>query len=36
MQGERAIGIVTLGDLAVERDRRSALGQISAAPPSDA
>jgi len=27
------IGIVSLGDLAVEYDRRSVLGQISAAPP---
>jgi CBS domain-containing protein len=29
----RAIGVVTLGDLAVARDRDSALGKISAAPP---
>jgi CBS domain-containing protein len=29
----RPIGIVTLGDLAVVRDRDSALGQVSAAPP---
>jgi CBS domain-containing protein len=29
----RAVGIVSLGDLAVERDRESVLGQISAAPP---
>ncbi|HEV8436891.1 MAG TPA: CBS domain-containing protein [Methylomirabilota bacterium] len=29
----RVIGIVSLGDLAVGRDRRSALGDISAAPP---
>jgi CBS domain-containing protein len=28
-----AVGIVSLGDLALERDPRSALGQISAAPP---
>jgi len=27
------VGIVSLGDLAVERDRRSALADISAAPP---
>jgi CBS domain-containing protein len=27
------VGIVSLGDLAVEQDRESALGQISAAPP---
>ncbi|HVH04480.1 MAG TPA: CBS domain-containing protein [Myxococcota bacterium] len=29
----RAIGVVTLGDLAVARDRESVLGKISAAPP---
>jgi CBS domain-containing protein len=29
----RALGVVTLGDLAVARDRDSALGKISAAPP---
>ncbi|MGK5543892.1 CBS domain-containing protein [Streptomyces sp. URMC 127] len=29
----RAVGIVSLGDLAVERDRGSALGDISAAEP---
>jgi CBS domain-containing protein len=29
----RVIGIVSIGDVAVERDRRSALGDISAAPP---
>jgi len=28
-----AVGIVSLGDLAIERDRQSCLGQISAAPP---
>ncbi len=27
------VGIVSLGDLALERDRKSVLGQISAAPP---
>jgi hypothetical protein len=27
------VGIVSLGDVAVERDRRSALADISAAPP---
>jgi CBS-domain-containing membrane protein len=27
------VGIVSLGDLAVDRDRRSALADISAAPP---
>jgi CBS domain-containing protein len=31
--GGRVVGIVSIGDLAVERDRRSALGEISAAPP---
>ena len=30
----RLVGVVSIGDLAIERDRRSALGQISAAPPS--
>ena len=29
----RVVGIVSLGDLALERDRRSVLGEISAAPP---
>ena len=29
----KAVGIVSLGDLAVERDPDSALGEISAAPP---
>jgi CBS domain-containing protein len=29
----RVVGIVSLGDFAVERDRRSTLGEISAAPP---
>jgi len=33
MQGDQAIGIVSIGDLAVERDPDSALGDISAAPP---
>jgi len=28
-----AVGIVSLGDLAVDRDRQSVLGQISSAPP---
>jgi signal-transduction protein with cAMP-binding, CBS, and nucleotidyltransferase domain len=31
----KPIGVVSLGDLAVERDRESALGQISAAPPNN-
>jgi CBS domain-containing protein len=29
----KAVGILSLGDLALERDSRSVLGQISAAPP---
>jgi CBS domain-containing protein len=29
----KPVGIVTLGDLAVERDERSVLGHVSAAPP---
>jgi CBS domain-containing protein len=29
----QAVGILSLGDLALERDARSVLGQISAAPP---
>ena len=29
----RVVGIVSLGDLALERDRKSVLGHISAAPP---
>lgn len=33
MEGDRTIGIVSLGDLAVERDQRSVLGQVSAASP---
>jgi CBS domain-containing protein len=32
-EGDRAVGIVTLGDLAIERDGNSALADISAAPP---
>ena len=31
--GGQAVGMVSLGDLAVERDPHSALGEISAAPP---
>jgi CBS domain-containing protein len=31
--GGRVVGIVTLGDVAVDADRRSALADISAAPP---
>ena len=33
VENGRPLGIVTLGDLAVERDRDSALAKISAAPP---
>jgi len=33
VDGERPIGIVSLGDLAVENDPGSALGEISAAAP---
>ena len=29
----RLVGVVSIGDLAVERERQSALGRISAAPP---
>jgi CBS domain-containing protein len=34
MENGSPVGIVSLGDLAIDRDRRSALGSISAAPPS--
>lgn len=30
---DRTVGVVSLGDLAIERDRQSTLGEISAAPP---
>jgi CBS domain-containing protein len=30
---DRAVGIISLGDLAIERDSASVLGRISAAPP---
>lgn len=33
MSGDQAIGIVSIGDLAVERDPGSALGEISASDP---
>jgi CBS domain-containing protein len=33
MTGGKAVGIVSLGDLALARDRKSVLGKISAAPP---
>jgi CBS domain-containing protein len=32
VEGNKAIGIVSLGDLAIERDKSSALGEISRAP----
>lgn len=32
VEGDRAVGIVSIGDLAVQRDPRSALADISAAP----
>lgn len=34
MENGKTVGIVSLGDLAIERDQRSVLGQVSAAPPS--
>ena len=34
VEGDRPLGIVSLGDLAIARDRESALADISAAPPS--
>ena len=33
LEGREVVSIVSLGDLAVQRDPHSALGQISAAPP---
>ena len=33
VENERPVGILSLGDLALRRDRESALGEISAAPP---
>lgn len=33
VDGDKIVGIVTIGDLAVERDERSALAAVSAAPP---
>jgi CBS domain-containing protein len=35
VEGGRAVGIVSLGDLAIERDRDSALADISAATPNN-
>jgi CBS domain-containing protein len=33
VDGERPVGVISLGDLAIARDRESALGSISSAPP---
>jgi CBS domain-containing protein len=33
-EGGEVVGIVSMGDIAVARDRKSALGDVSAAPPS--
>lgn len=33
VEGGRPVGILSIGDMAIERDRTSALGEISAAPP---
>ena len=33
VDGDRPVGIVSIGDLALERDQESALAEISAAPP---
>ncbi len=35
MEGDKPVGIVSLGDLAVERDPKSVLASISAAEPND-
>lgn len=35
VEGTRAVGIVSIGDLAIERDEDSALADISAAPPNN-
>jgi hypothetical protein len=34
-EGAKTVGIVSLGDLAIEQDRRSVLGEISAVPPNN-
>ena len=34
VDGDEPVGILSLGDLAIDRDRQSALGNISSAPPS--
>ena len=33
VEGSKLVGVVSLGDLAITQDHRSALGTISAAPP---
>ena len=33
VEGDKPIGVVSLGDLAIERDEESALADISVAPP---
>lgn len=33
VEGNKPVGFVAIGDLALEKDRKSALGDISAAPP---
>lgn len=33
VEGDRPVGILSLGDLAIERDEKSALGDIGAARP---
>ncbi len=33
VEGASVVGVVSLGDLSIERDERSALADISAAPP---
>ena len=35
VEDDRPIGVIALGDLAVQRDEDSVLGEISAAPPND-
>lgn len=35
VENDKPVGIVSIGDLAIERDERSALADISAAPPDE-
>jgi CBS domain-containing protein len=35
LEGDEPVGIVTIGDLAIERDDHSALADVSAAPPNN-